>query len=104
MCTPKYNDSPPCDDISRATSFDSYKCHCNPGYDGDWCENDINECLQQPCNILFNCYDKVNSYDCKMKPEALACLVIAGLLGLLVILSVCVIKCLHLKKRSDNYR
>ena len=101
MCTPKYNDSPPCDDISRATSFDSYKCHCNPGYDGDWCENDINECLQQPCNILFNCYDKVNRYDCKIKPEALTCLVIAGLF---VFLSVCVIVHLYLKKRSGIYR
>jgi hypothetical protein len=100
VCSPKFNYSLPCDDTSRSASFDSYKCICNPGYEGVWCDIEIDECLQQPCGNLYNCEDKVNSYDCVIKPEALACLVVAGLL--LIILAVISYRCF--RSKTGNYR
>ncbi|RNA36054.1 nidogen and EGF-like domain-containing 1 isoform X1 [Brachionus plicatilis] len=31
------------------TSANSWKCHCSPGFNGPTCNNDINECLSNPC-------------------------------------------------------
>ncbi|XP_061168902.1 uncharacterized protein LOC133178171 [Saccostrea echinata] len=84
FCSPKFNTSPSCQDISRADSFDFYKCTCHPGYTGIWCENEINECQQQPCGDLFNCEDKVNSYECVLKPEV-ACLIVAAILFIILV-------------------
>ncbi|KTF77544.1 hypothetical protein cypCar_00023667, partial [Cyprinus carpio] len=30
--------------------INGYQCHCRPGWTGLHCEDDINECLLQPCN------------------------------------------------------
>lgn len=90
ICSPKFNDSPPCNDISRATSFDLYKCICYPGYTGIWCENEINECLQQPCGVLENCIDHINNYKCEMKIETLVGLISFGLILLtILIIAIC---------------
>ncbi|XP_061168901.1 uncharacterized protein LOC133178169 [Saccostrea echinata] len=85
VCSPKFNTSPSCQDISRADSFDFYKCLCDPGYSGMWCENEINECQQQPCGDLFNCEDKINSYECVIKPEALVSLIVAAILFIILV-------------------
>ncbi|XP_061188852.1 uncharacterized protein LOC133197029 [Saccostrea echinata] len=85
FCSPKSTSSPSCQDISRAASFDLYKCTCYPGYMGMWCENEINECLQQPCGILFNCEDKINSYKCIIKQEGIAGLIIVGLVVIILL-------------------
>lgn len=90
ICSPKFNDSPPCDDVSRATSFDLFKCSCFSGYTGEWCENEIDECLQQPCGELYNCIDKVNSYECEVKiwfPILIIMLVVI----LIAIITACII-------------
>ncbi|XP_062588035.1 uncharacterized protein LOC134249704 [Saccostrea cucullata] len=79
FCSPKFTFSPSCQDTSRAASFDSYKCTCYPGYMGVWCENEVDECLQQPCGVFFNCEDKINSYRCSFKQEAIAGLIVVGL-------------------------
>lgn len=91
ICSPKFNDSPPCNDISRATSFDLYKCICYPGYTGTWCENEINECLQQPCRVLENCIDQINNYKCEMKIVALIGMILFGfILFIILIIAICI--------------
>lgn len=91
ICSPKFNDSPPCNDISRATSFDLYKCICYPGYTGTWCEKEINECLQQPCRVLENCIDQINNYKCEMKIVALIGMILFGfILFIILIIAICI--------------
>lgn len=46
ICFFKLNDFLLCEDVFRVILFDLYKCNCYFGYDGEWCEREINECLQ----------------------------------------------------------
>ena len=41
-----------------------YTCDCEPGYTGDLCEEDINECLGVTCQNGGTCLNLVNSYQC----------------------------------------
>lgn len=103
ICSPKFNDSPPCEDVSRAASFDSYKCDCYPGYDGEWCEREINECLQQPCEIFYNCVDKTNSYECVLHPAAVTSIVVSGFI-ITCISGLILFWCLGCKGKRQVYR
>ena len=46
-----------------------YECHCPPGYVGQRCEGDVNECLSNPCSLpgTAECVQKVNDYECVCK-------------------------------------
>ena len=39
-------------------------CICPPGYTGDKCENNIDDCLSSPCLHGGNCTDQVDNYTC----------------------------------------
>lgn len=43
----------------------TFSCHCLPGFTGDKCQTDMNECLSEPCKNGGTCSDYVNSYTCK---------------------------------------
>lgn len=43
----------------------TFSCLCLPGFVGEKCQTDMNECLSEPCKNGGTCSDYVNSYTCK---------------------------------------
>lgn len=71
--------SPPIDPVSRGpkcfnngTCVDQvggYSCTCPPGFVGERCEGDVNECLSNPCDArgTQNCVQRVNDFYCECR-------------------------------------
>ena len=43
-------------------------CRCSPGYTGDACELEVNECQPNPCLHGGQCTDKLNAFECACAP------------------------------------
>uniref|UniRef100_A0A3B5L191 Cubilin n=1 Tax=Xiphophorus couchianus TaxID=32473 RepID=A0A3B5L191_9TELE len=41
-----------------------YICNCNPGWQGIHCDQNINECLSNPCQNGGTCTDSINGFTC----------------------------------------
>eukprot|EP00064_Thunnus_orientalis_P000667 superscaffoldBa00000036_g668 len=46
----------------------SYECVCHSGWEGENCQQEIDECLSQPCKNNATCTDLLNSYKCLCSP------------------------------------
>lgn len=45
-----------------------FTCDCRPGFHGDRCETEVDECASQPCRNGAICRDYVNSFVCECRP------------------------------------
>ncbi|KAH3823191.1 hypothetical protein DPMN_124990 [Dreissena polymorpha] len=55
--------SPAC--LNNASCSSPNKCNCIPGYTGNNCMQNVNECVSAPCRNNGTCIDLVNGYTCK---------------------------------------
>ncbi len=46
----------------------SHQCKCKRGYDGSYCEIQINECSASPCRNGATCRDLIGEYKCDCPP------------------------------------
>ena len=46
-----------------------FTCQCLAGFSGETCENNINDCVSNPCLNGGECIDGINGYTCKCTPE-----------------------------------
>lgn len=46
----------------------SFSCECHPGFEGEHCEIEADECASQPCRNGAICRDYVNSFVCECRP------------------------------------
>lgn len=67
-CAPKPGSSEPrCRNGGQCVDgVGRYTCFCPPGFVGEHCEGDVNECLSSPCRApgSLDCIELVNDYQC----------------------------------------
>ncbi|XP_033747032.1 uncharacterized protein LOC117332256 [Pecten maximus] len=85
----------PCNDIVRAASFDAYTCLCDAGYHKLWCDEEIDECADEPCPPLFDCTDHVAFHTCDINAGYLAAILLSS--GVVVI-GACILVVYRYKK------
>lgn len=73
-CSPFFDPvtlGPKCFNNGKCTDrVGGYSCICPPGFVGERCEGDVNECLSNPCDArgTQNCVQRVNDYKCECRP------------------------------------
>ncbi|KAK3612537.1 hypothetical protein CHS0354_024514 [Potamilus streckersoni] len=74
-CRSKHPDRYECEDIRRTESFDLYyTCDCHEGWTGLRCEDDIDECVGNPCAEPMICLNLQNHFQCACPPDQTNCL------------------------------
>lgn len=43
-------------------------CYCFPGFYGDFCDMEVNECGSSPCQNGATCLDQENKFTCECNP------------------------------------
>ncbi|XP_069134862.1 uncharacterized protein [Argopecten irradians] len=77
-CTQADNGNSPCNDSARADSYDMYTCTCNSGYHKQWCDEEINECADDPCPPLYDCTDHIAFFTCKINAGKLTAIILCS--------------------------
>jgi hypothetical protein len=61
---------PPCGLHGNCTDLiNGLTCDCDPGYSGDTCDGNIDECRSAPCQHGGQCMDDINSFHCVCRPN-----------------------------------
>ena len=63
-CTPD-----PCDHGACSGLDEGFECDCEDGWEGDLCDQDIDDCASEPC-VHGECSDAVNDYTCACEEGA----------------------------------
>ena len=42
-----------------------FMCRCHGGYEGRFCDKEVDECTSNPCQHGGSCTDLVNGYECR---------------------------------------
>ena len=48
--------------------LDSFNCRCDPGFTGEQCQTNIDDCVGVRCSGNGECLDGVNSFTCECSP------------------------------------
>lgn len=48
--------------------MNGFRCVCTPGFNGQTCEENVNDCSKNPCLNGGTCTDKVNDFVCRCVP------------------------------------
>ncbi|XP_070206105.1 uncharacterized protein [Littorina saxatilis] len=87
-----------CYEHQRAFTFDSYACHCDLGYEGEWCEIETDECRTATCSPITDCVDLIGGYRCDVNTLKTVAIVVCCVLAVLLV-ALAVFK---LKKRPSK--
>lgn len=64
-CIPIPNQPPICAHGGKCVNtFGSYHCQCAPGYKGEFCDDNVDDCQPNPCYNGGSCIDGDNSFQC----------------------------------------
>ncbi|XP_061178132.1 uncharacterized protein LOC133186814 [Saccostrea echinata] len=77
-----------CNDKMRSVSFEKFKCACDKGYEGIYCGNEIDECVPNPCPLMYDCLDELADYTCTINPAKLMAILICICITFLLIIFV----------------
>lgn len=83
ICAPGAS-SETCLHPQRSVTFDPYICHCDVGYEGLWCEKEIDECKTATCSPISDCVDLIGTYRCQVNSAKLAAIILCSLLAVSV--------------------
>lgn len=62
-------DPNPCQNAGRCIDeVNGFKCVCESGFTGRYCDTNINDCSQNPCHNNGTCIDRVNDFQCRCVP------------------------------------
>lgn len=50
--------------VVAAADGDRFHCRCSPGFTGDRCRDDVDDCATRPCANGATCVDRANSFVC----------------------------------------
>ncbi|CAL4154580.1 unnamed protein product, partial [Meganyctiphanes norvegica] len=62
------SDPSPCVNGICQNTVGSYQCYCRPGFSGDHCNLEFDECLSRPCQNNGSCINEINGYTCVCEP------------------------------------
>ena len=64
-----YFQDEPCQNGGKCTNtIGEFFCECRPGFGGNFCEKNIDDCAAEPCQNGGTCTDGENSYNCTCQP------------------------------------
>ncbi|XP_021370398.1 uncharacterized protein LOC110461300 [Mizuhopecten yessoensis] len=77
-CGTKVTDGPPCNSTLRSVTFEPYVCVCEKGFEGVWCQDEIDECETIGCSWFHFCTDIIGDVECtlnysKLIPITIVC-------------------------------